>query len=155
AAVPVGTLEQAFSLSTEVARPLLFKLQSSNGRGTEVKLIVLYSSLVLLLSTTTTRAEDLNAALHAALDAQATAPSRPATLPETASGRAELAQQNKAHGEHGEQERSTHAQQSAAAAASHIDGRANTAAAHRSAQAAAASAAQSADTDSHEAAGQA
>src|SRR5262249_14004746 len=110
-----------------------------------VKLITFYTMMAFLLPITG-RAEDSKSALHDALDSQATAPSAPPVLPDTASARAKFVQQNIAHGENGERERAEHAQKSAAAAASHTD---------RAADAAAASAAKSADGDSHAAAGQA
>jgi len=120
--------------------------------GAQVKLKILYA-LVAFLLPATSRAEDLEGALHDALDAHAKAPSEPPTLPDTASARAKFVQQNIAHGENGERERAAHAQKSANAAASHSDDAADTSS--RSAQAAAASAAKSADADSHAAAGQA
>ena len=117
-----------------------------------MKLKIFYA-LVAFLLPATSRAEDLEGALHDALDAQAKAPSEPPTLPDTASARAKFVQQNIAHGENGERERAAHAQKSANAAASHSDDAADTSS--RSAQAAAASAAKSADGDSNAAAGQA
>lgn len=119
-----------------------------------MKLKSLYALLAFLLPTTS-RAEDFKEALHDALDVQATAPSVPPTLPDTASARAKFVQQNIAHGEKGEKERAEHAQKSAGATASHADSAADISAAARSGQAAAASAANSADADSHAAAGQA
>ena len=114
-----------------------------------------FYALVAFLLPTTARAQDFKEALHDALDAQATAPSVPPTLPDEASARAKFVQQNIAHGENGEKERAEHARKSAAAAASHTDSAADISSAARSAQAAAASAAKSADADSHAAAGQA
>lgn len=97
------------------------------------------------------RAEDPQAALHDALDAQASAPSTPPSLPDEASARAKTVQQTVAH-KHGAGE------QAHDAAASHGDEAADAArrdASSRSAEGAAASAAKNANADSHAAAGQA
>jgi hypothetical protein len=120
-----------------------------------VKLMALCVLAAALLVPAAGRAAEPENDLHDALDAQASAPATPPSLPDEASARAKVVQDTVAHGKKGAEERNAHAQDDAAA---HGDAAADAARKDASARAvdgAAASAAKSANADSHAAAGQA
>ena len=121
--------------------------------------LVPFATALGLLANFPARAADHESAAgaaHEALEAQATAPKTPPTLPDQASARAKLVQQSIAHGKKGAEEKAKHAHSGDADsdAARHADGDSDDSAS-KSAQGAAASAAKSANSDSHAAAGQA
>jgi hypothetical protein len=105
----------------------------------------LIACCALLMVAGAAKADDAKAALHDALETQATPPAKPPVLPDSASDRAKYVQQNVAHGKKGAEEKAAH---DADAAGTDAD-------AAKSAEGAAARAARSANADSNAAAGQA